>query len=252
MACRVVRGRSRVSGELEPGLDQRVAELLQDARRRGAQGRDAIAAIVRHQPDAIVRAYSRVRFLILRQSFLDAIGQYFPERGDILDLGCGFGLFSLYYAIMGPERRITGVDLDARRIEMARRCAASLGVTNARYHAEDVLQWRDDRTFDAIYMLDLVHHLPVATVPGTLERIAARLAPGGTLVIKDVADKPTYKMLFTLALDRLMVGMDPIRYWPVLELSSLLRALGFEVRVHPIRDVLPYPHVLYVCRRSGR
>jgi hypothetical protein len=31
--------------------------------------------------------------------------------------------------------------------------------------------------------------------------------------------------------------------------AELLRALGFEVRVHPIRDVLPYPHVLYVCRR---
>ena len=231
-------------------LDRRVAELLQAARRRREQGRETIAAIVRHQPDAIVRAYSRVRFMILRQSFLDAIGQYFPERGEILDLGCGFGLFSLYYAIMGPERRITGVDLDARRIEMARRCAAALGVTNATYIAEDVLRWRDERTFDAIYMLDLVHHLPMADVAGTLERIASRLAPGGTLIIKDVADKPTYKMLFTLALDRLMVGFEPIRYWPVLELSSLLRALGFDVRVHPIRDVLPYPHVLYVCRRG--
>ena len=239
-----------MSGGAGSDLDRRVAELLEDARRRRERGRDTIAAIVRNQPDAIVRAYSRVRFLILRQSFLDAIGQYFPERGEILDLGCGFGLFSLYYAIMGPERRITGVDLDARRIEMAKRCAAALGVTNASYHAEDVLRWRDERTFDAIYMLDLVHHLPQAAVAQTLERLTARLAPGGTLIIKDVADKPTYKMLFTLALDRLMVGMEPIRYWPVLELSSLLRALGFLVRVHPIRDVLPYPHVLYVCRRS--
>jgi len=239
-----------VSREPESDLDRRVAELLAAARRRREQGRETIAAIVRNQPDAIVRAYSRVRFLILRQSFLDAIGQYFPERGEILDLGCGFGLFSLYYALMGPERRITGVDLSARRIAMATRCAASLGVTNASYHAEDVLSWRDERTFDAIYMLDLVHHLPAASVPRTLERLTARLAPGGTLIIKDVADRPTYKMLFTLALDRLMVGWEPIRYWPVLELSSLLRALGFDVRVHPIRDVLPYPHVLYVCRRG--
>jgi 2-polyprenyl-3-methyl-5-hydroxy-6-metoxy-1,4-benzoquinol methylase len=237
----------------EPGsdLDRRVAELLESARRRRARGRETIAAIVRNQPDAIVRAYSRVRFMILRQSFLDAIGQYFPERGEILDLGCGFGLFSLYYALMGPERRITGVDLDARRIDMARRCAAALGVTNATYHAENVLTWRDERTFDAIYMLDLVHHLPAASVAGTLEWLTARLAPGGTLIIKDVADRPTYKMLFTLALDRLMVGMEPIRYWPVLELSSLLRAFGFDVHVHSIRDVLPYPHVLYVCRRPG-
>jgi len=104
---------------------ERFAALLEDARRQREQGRATIAAIVRHQPDAIVRAYSRVRFLILRQSFLDAIGQYFPDRGEILDMGCGFGLFSLYYAIMGPRRRITGVDLNPRRIDMARRCAAA-------------------------------------------------------------------------------------------------------------------------------
>ena len=67
-----------------PDLDRRVAELLQTARRRREHGRETIAAIVRHQPDAIVRAYSRVRFMILRQSFLDSIGQYFPERGEIL------------------------------------------------------------------------------------------------------------------------------------------------------------------------
>jgi 2-polyprenyl-3-methyl-5-hydroxy-6-metoxy-1,4-benzoquinol methylase len=234
-----------------PSVRDPLPELVEAARRQRERGRATIAAIVRHQPDAIVRAYSRVRFLILRQSFLEAIGQYFPERGEILDLGCGFGLFSLYYAIMGPERRVTGVDLNPRRIEMARRCAASLGVTNAGYHAEDVLRWRDERRFDAIYMLDLVHHLPADSVAGTLERIADRLAPGGTLIIKDVADRPTYKRLFTLVLDRLMVGMEPIRYWPVLELSSLLRSLGFDVKVHAINDFLPYPHVLYVCRRVG-
>src|SRR5216117_2955117 len=102
-----------------PSVRDRLQELVEAARRQRERGRGTIAAIVRHQPDAIVRAYSRVRFLILRQSFLEAIGQYFPERGEILDLGCGFGLFSLYYAIMGPERRVTGVDLNPRRIEMA-------------------------------------------------------------------------------------------------------------------------------------
>ena len=234
----------------DPAVRERLSALIEDGRRQRERGRATIAAIVRNQPDAIVRAYSRVRFLILRQSFVDAIGQYFPDTGEILDLGCGFGLFSLYYAMMAPGRRITGVDLSARRIEMARRCASSLGVSNATYHAEDVLRWRDERTFDAIYMLDLIHHLPAGAVAGTLERLARRLAPSGTLIIKDVADRPAYKRLFTLALDRLMVGFEPIRYWPVPELSSLLKALGFEVRVHPINDILPYPHVLYVCTRG--
>ena len=231
--------------------NDRLAALIDQVRLRREHGRATIAAIVRHQPDAIVRAYSRIRFLILRQSFLEAIGQYFPDSGDILDLGCGFGLFSLYYAMMSPGRRVTGVDLNPRRIAMAQRCAAALGVTNATYVAQDAVAWRGTRTFDAIYMLDLVHHLPKASVEDTLRKIADLLAPGGVLIVKDVADRPAYKALFTLALDRLMVGMEPIHYWSVDELASLLRLLGFDVKVHPIRDVLPYPHVLYVCTRRG-
>lgn len=230
---------------------ERMAALVEQARGQQQRGRDTIASIVRHQPDAIVRAYSRVRFMILRQSFLEAIGQYFPPAGQVLDLGCGFGLFSLYYAMMAPGRNVTGVDLSERRIAAAQRCAAALGVTNASYVAQDALLWRGERTFDAIYMLDLIHHLPKDSVADTLGRIADLLAPGGVLIVKDVADRPAYKALFTLALDRLMVGLEPIHYWPIVELSSLLRSLGFEVKVHPIRDVLPYPHVLYVCTRPA-
>ena len=58
--------------------NDRLAALVDGIRLRRERGRRTITAIVRHQPDAIVRAYSRIRFLILRQSFLEAIGQYFP------------------------------------------------------------------------------------------------------------------------------------------------------------------------------
>jgi len=42
----------------------------------------------------------------------------------VLDIGCGFGLFSLYYAATGRQRFLRGIDLDARRIAIARRAAA--------------------------------------------------------------------------------------------------------------------------------
>jgi hypothetical protein len=57
-------------------------------------------------------------------------------------------------------------------------------------------------------------------------------------------------MAFTLLLDRLMVGREPIRYWPADEFCALLERLGFEVVRHRMRDFLPYPHILYVARRS--
>ena len=209
----------------------------------------AIAAIIANQPDRVVRVYSRLRFLILRQNFLDEIGRHLPRRGDVLDLGCGFGLFGLYYALTQPGRRVLGVDVNSRRIDMVRACAARLGVENAEFVAQNALEWRGDRSFDGIYMLDLIHHLPQDQVPDFLRRVRDLLRPGAVLVLKDVADRPRYKQLFTLVLDRLMIGWAPVYYWPPARLSDLLQRIGFEVSCHRLNDILPYPHVVYVCTR---
>ena len=73
------------------------------------------------------------------------------------------------------------------------------------------------------------------------------IKPGGRLILKEVADRPRYKMWFTLLLDRLMVGMEPIHYWSPKEMVLLLEGLGCEVFRHRMTDFLPYPHILYVA-----
>ncbi len=231
--------------------DQEQRASLSQAPRhlRPALARSAIRRIVRSYDDLITRLYSHIRFAILRQPFLEEIGQYLPREGRILDLGCGFGLFSLYFAALEPGRRLLGVDLNPRRIERARASARKLGLENVEYQVANVVEWEGQEQFDAIYFLDLVHHLPSAEVHNLLDQVRTLLRPGGVLVIKDVADRPRYKMLFTLILDRLMVGMEPIRYWPPDELTELLEnGLGFAVVRHRLNDFLPYPHILYVAR----
>src|SRR3990170_7492417 len=117
---------------------------------------DAILRVIRAYDDLVVRAYSWGRFWILRQRFLDEIGQYLPERGRVLDLGCGFGLFSLYFASVRPALTISGLDRNARRIAMARAAAARLGLANVRYDVGGATQVRGGGTLDAASMLHIV------------------------------------------------------------------------------------------------
>jgi len=173
----------------------------------------AVLNVIRAYDDWIVRGYCWGRFWILRQRFLDEIGQYLPERGRVLDLGCGFGLFSLYYASVHPGLHLEGFDRNPRRIAMARAAAQKLGLGNVRYEAGDVMDFRGGERFDAAYMLDIVHHIPEEAVRPLLGQVAKILPPGGRLLIKDVDRHPAYKRWFTHALDKIMDPGTPVRYW---------------------------------------
>jgi 2-polyprenyl-3-methyl-5-hydroxy-6-metoxy-1,4-benzoquinol methylase len=208
---------------------------------------DTIRSIVGAYDDPVIRAYCWARFLILRQRFLDEIGQYLPASGAVLDIGCGFGLFSLYYAATGPARFVRGLDVNPRRIDMARRAAARLGIHNVQYEHGDARDWKGDGEVAAVYMLDIVHHVPPSAVPPLLAALRRCLPPGGRLLVKDVDTRPAPKRWFTWALDRVMAPRTPVRYWSAEELTTALETAGFDVRRHLMVDVLPYPHILYIC-----
>jgi 2-polyprenyl-3-methyl-5-hydroxy-6-metoxy-1,4-benzoquinol methylase len=210
---------------------------------------DTLRKIVRAYDDPIVRAYCWARFAIVRQRFLDEIGQYLPATGTVLDIGCGFGLFSLYYAATAPARLMRGVDVNARRIALARRAATRLGLDNVAYEEADARDFKGDSEIAAAYMLDIVHHVPPAAVPPLLRQLHHAVAPGGMLLVKDVDTRPAPKRWFTWALDKAMDPRAPVRYWSGDELGGALDRAGFTVRRHLMIDVLPYPHILYVCTR---
>jgi 2-polyprenyl-3-methyl-5-hydroxy-6-metoxy-1,4-benzoquinol methylase len=210
-----------------------------------------VGEIIRAYDDPIVRAYCRVRFGILRQRFLHEIGQYLPESGEVLDVGCGFGLFSLYYAMASPTRFIHGLDLNGRRIAVARHAAARLRLDNVAYEQEDALDFKGGGEYAAAYMFDIVHHIPPACVAPLLTALHRCLTPGGRLLVKDVGTEPRYKRWFTWTLDRLMAPRTPVTYWPPAQLQHVLERVGFIVYRHEMVDILPYPHVLYICQRPA-
>jgi 2-polyprenyl-3-methyl-5-hydroxy-6-metoxy-1,4-benzoquinol methylase len=213
---------------------------------------DVIRRIIAAYDDPVVRAYCWARFWILRQRFLDEIGQYLPESGPILDVGCGFGLFSLYYAATGPRRFVRGLDVSGGRIALARRAAGRLGLDNVAYEEADARDFKGDGEVAAAYMLDIVHHIPPATVPPLLRQLHRCLKPGAHLLVKDVDTHPAAKRWFTWLLDRAMAPRTPVHYWSAEALTVALEETGFRVRRHLMVDFLPYPHVLYVCEKRAR
>ena len=53
-----------------------------------------------------------------------------PSGGDFLDLGCGWGPISLSLALESPHATVWAVDVNERALDLVRRNAADLGLTN--------------------------------------------------------------------------------------------------------------------------
>lgn len=65
-------------------------------------------------------------------------GAYADIRGrDVIDLGCGTGIFSIGSALMGA-RKVTGIDIDSASVNIARMQAERLGLENVSFVTDDV------------------------------------------------------------------------------------------------------------------
>jgi 16S rRNA (guanine1207-N2)-methyltransferase len=73
----------------------------------------------------------------------------FPETGNVLDLGCGWGPISLSIATLCPETTLWALDVNERSMELARNNATKLGLTNINVGTAD--QIPADLKFDSIW-----------------------------------------------------------------------------------------------------
>lgn len=98
---------------------------------------------------------------------------------SVLDLGCATGLLSAWLCRRGyPE--VVGVDLNQPLVEVARRnVPAQFVVDDAAHYLATC-----GRTFDVIFLLDLLEHLPRPHVVDVLRRAREAIREGGFALVR--------------------------------------------------------------------
>jgi 2-polyprenyl-3-methyl-5-hydroxy-6-metoxy-1,4-benzoquinol methylase len=206
--------------------------------------------IIRSYRSLLIRAYCMIRFHIIKLRFLEMIEQHIPTSAKALEIGCGFGLFSLYFSLRQPERHIQGIDLNAKRIGYANEAAQKLNVQNVSFAVGDANTYQFREQFDAVIMLDILHHLPREGAERLIGAVYENLADDGIFLVKDVSTEPAWQMWFTYLMDKLMAPGDTVHYRHVQLWREQILSSGFRsVDTYYLDDYLPYPHVLLVCRK---
>ncbi len=96
---------------------------------------------------------------------------------DVLELGCGWGSFSLWAAERFPDSRFTAVSNSASQREFIQREATRRGIDNLQVITRDMNNFDVDQRFDRIVSLEMFEHM--RNWRELFQRINGWLTPGG-------------------------------------------------------------------------
>ncbi|MCX6283973.1 MAG: methyltransferase domain-containing protein, partial [Bacteroidetes bacterium] len=113
-----------------------------------------------------------------------------PRRGEILDLGCGYGFVSYMLAITSAERKITGIDYDEEKIRLAG--SGFLKSNQLTFLAGDIRSY-EFQAKDCIILSDVLHYILPEDQEQLLMRCMTNLKDGGCIIIRD-ADESREKL----------------------------------------------------------
>ncbi len=103
-----------------------------------------------------------------------------PGAQTLLDVACGTGEHARWLAEVHGFR-VTGVDLDPRLLEIARR-----KLPTARFHEADMVSFRMPKRYDAIVCLfsSIGYARTLDRVAATLRSLNDHLSPGGVILVE--------------------------------------------------------------------
>lgn len=108
--------------------------------------------------------------------FVRELDTRLPDGADVLELGCGRGV--PVGRELAKRHRLTGVDISAAQIELARHHVPEASFIHADYTELDVAA----SSFDAVVAILTLTHVPRDEHPDLLVRIAGWLRGGGFLL----------------------------------------------------------------------
>ena len=196
------------------------------------------------------------RTLVHGRAFLSDlafIDRYVPRHGYIVDLGCGHGLFANLLVEAAPNRRVLGIDLDERKIAVAR--ATIQGREEVRFEVGDIVHEAPPKC-DAVTIIDVLYLLTPSDQEQVLRKAASALSENAPLVVKaqERAASPRFVLAYAQELVATSIGLTRGRqgrfhFLARDEAVAMFERAGFLVDVMDMPG-RPYTDVVYLARKA--
>jgi 2-polyprenyl-3-methyl-5-hydroxy-6-metoxy-1,4-benzoquinol methylase len=186
-------------------------------------------------------------------SDLAVVEKFVPSKGFVVDLGAGHGLFACVLRESSPNRRVLGIDLDPRKVEIAR--STIQDTAWLRFEVGDIVKDLPPKC-DAVTIVDVLYLLPFEQQEQVLRNAATALGEGGPLVVKAQERRRDPRYALTYAQEMVTVSLGFTRggrerfFFPTREESlAMFERAGFVVDVVDMPS-RPYTDVVYLARKA--
>lgn len=183
-------------------------------------------------------------------------GVYHELKGSglpLLDIGCGLGILAMYLRERGWRNAVRGFDFDASKIKGGR-----IMLTSGVYEGISLSQGDARRGLPEhsgnVAILDMLQFFDDVEKATLLKSAAARVAPGGMLIVRSCLFEKNLRFYTTLIGDmfaKLTFWMKaaPIHYATAEFFLSALEAEGLEVEIRPFWGKTPFNNYLILAKR---
>jgi predicted TPR repeat methyltransferase len=172
----------------------------------------------------------------------------------LLDVGCGIGLLAQCLRSAGFAAPYIGVDLDAAKLEAARRAAIRRGLQQIEFqHCDLTADFPAHR--GSVALLDVLQYLEPGAQRSLLAHAARCLTADGLLVFRGGLDDGSWRAAVTRTADRFGHAVRWMRapfkaQLEPNELAATLRGVGLSAEFRPAWGRMPFNNWLIVARRG--
>ena len=154
-----------------------------------------------------------------RDMVIDHMASVAPDKGHILDAGCGVGQLAHELSVQLPFSRILAIDSSSSMIEEAGRLRPN---SNISYRCARIQDVSEDGPFDVIVSTHAFPYFPQKIE--ALRCMYSMLKPGGRLIMVHATMENVYDALFLVFV---RITVSHAQYHSVHRLASMMQGVGF-------------------------